>query len=246
LQEAKGRKRRLLMFNISSETANFGFDISNFALLIGAILVGVGTYGVFEFGKIKEHFSNERISTNETETARAKEGAAKAEEEAAKANARAAEATQKAEVERVERLRLELKLAPRSLTPAESQELSNELTALHGVNVDVVSYESMGFDVADLARQIAGASTLAHINVNIFTPFGGNGMIKGIFVRTEVGSDNNIEAAANLLVSALKKAGLNADRSDSYPIGEPLSNAYNGPTGITPSAKIRILICGKP
>lgn len=87
------------MFDVSAEGANFWFDISNLVLLVGAVLVAVGTYGAIKFSGIKEKFADERISANETETKRAVAESDKAnaalgiaQADIAKANVRIAEA----------------------------------------------------------------------------------------------------------------------------------------------------------
>jgi hypothetical protein len=74
-QSPKGGNRnkasRIFMFSLSSEEASFWFDFSNIILLVGALLVLVGTYGAFKTGSIKERFSDERASSNELLTASA-------------------------------------------------------------------------------------------------------------------------------------------------------------------------------
>jgi hypothetical protein len=163
---------------------------------------------------------------------------------AAEANSRAAEANKIAETERLERLKLELKLAPRVISPAHSAQLSAQLKGLKGMDVDIVSYEGMGADVAALSQQIAGILINAHMNAKIFTPMGGGGVVRGILVRTEMSSPKNIEDAIGLLVTSFRNIGLDAGRWDSYPVGEQLAGAYNGPGSAT--AKLRILVGGKP
>lgn len=100
------RSVRFLMFDVSPDGANLWFDISNFVLLAGAVLVAFGTYGTIKFAGIKERFSDERIATNEKETKRAvaesdkanaalgvaQADIAKAQAQIAGANARALEA----------------------------------------------------------------------------------------------------------------------------------------------------------
>lgn len=161
---------------------------------------------------------------------------------AAEANSRAAEANKIAETERLERLKLELKLAPREISPAHSAQLIAQLKTLKGMDVDIVSYDSMGADVAALSQQIASILINAHVNAKIFTPIGG-GVVHGILVRTEMGSPKNIEDAIALIVTSFQGIGLSADRWNSYPVGERISGAYNGPG--PSSAKLRILVGGK-
>ena len=59
------------MFDVSPDGANLWFDISNVVLLVGAVLVALGTYGTIRFAGIKEKFSDERVAANEVETKRA-------------------------------------------------------------------------------------------------------------------------------------------------------------------------------
>lgn len=73
----KVRSTQVLGFEINNESANTWFDVSNIALLIGALFVVAGTYGVFKFGSIKEKYADERISSNEAKVA---ESRARAEE----------------------------------------------------------------------------------------------------------------------------------------------------------------------
>ena len=113
-----GNKRpktvKVLMFNVSLDNANFWFDMSNLALLLGAVLVVVGTYGVYKMGAIKEHFSDLRISENERATAEANERAVHLEKEAAEA--------------RLETERLKKEVAWRDLNPITRGKLIAELS----------------------------------------------------------------------------------------------------------------------
>ena len=83
---------RVLMWNVTSEGADFWFSAFSWLLVAAAILVGVATYGVTVMGTAKERFADSRIAANEADTARAIAEAETAKEGAANANARAAEA----------------------------------------------------------------------------------------------------------------------------------------------------------
>jgi len=105
------------LFETSARAAAFWFNASQVALLTGALLVLVGTYGAFRSSAAKDKFTNERISGNErvtagalAEVARANEGAARANEGLARAQANIAEANARAAEadERTAQLRLEL------------------------------------------------------------------------------------------------------------------------------------------
>ena len=77
-------------FEVSLESANLWFNISNIALLVAAGLVSAATWGVYKTGQIKEKYSDERISANEAETARARAESDVAKSDAAKATEHAA------------------------------------------------------------------------------------------------------------------------------------------------------------
>lgn len=71
------------MFEMTLSRANTFYNIANAALVLGAMLVLLGTIVAIWTGGIKERFGDERLSNNETETARANESAAAARERAA-------------------------------------------------------------------------------------------------------------------------------------------------------------------
>ena len=87
---AKPNTVRKLMFNVTPSAASLWFDIANISLVIGAVLVALGTYGAITMGSIKERFADVRISENVAATAKANEAAATANERAAKLEKQAA------------------------------------------------------------------------------------------------------------------------------------------------------------
>lgn len=115
----------------SLPTASFG-TIANWLLL--ASLIG-GVLSAFVIVKAsdveEEHWaedpskSSERIAELTTQGDELRKGIAEANEGTAKANAKAAQANQKAEEERLARVKLETRIAPRHIP----QEQQNELTA---------------------------------------------------------------------------------------------------------------------
>jgi hypothetical protein len=161
----------------------------------------------------------------------------------AEATARAAEANLKAETERAERVKLELRLAPRSLDP---QQFASQLSGLNGLRVDLVAYETGGTDVAALAGQIVTGLGAAGMTAYLFTPFADGTVVKGILVRCADDAPEAAKIAMSRIVMVLKSAGLDAGIWQPFPPSEPPSGAYNGPTGVTPDAKIRVLIGAKP
>lgn len=123
---------------ISLPNATFWYNFFN---ILGAFAVAVGTYGTIKMGAVKEHFADQRISTNEAETARAIADSDIAKAQAAQANERAAEANKKAEEERLARLKLEVRLAPRSLTGAQQQAIVGRIKPFAPQQFEFVSYQ---------------------------------------------------------------------------------------------------------
>jgi hypothetical protein len=116
-------REQMATATLSLEAADRIFNWANTALIVGAVLVAVGTIAAIWSGGIRERYADQRQSDNERQTETAKADAAKANAEAARAN-QAAEALRQsnlkleaaAEHERAERLKLEEKVAPRTLS----------------------------------------------------------------------------------------------------------------------------------
>jgi hypothetical protein len=133
---------------------------------VGALLVGVlATYAIVVSSNAKEeHWSEEkrlaaeRISANEKETRRAIADSDLAKESAAKAN-------EKAESERLERVRLEAAVAPRSLGLEEQGLIAGFWKPFSGKRVSVKTY-MLDIEAAGLARQIISCLLAAGIDVD--------------------------------------------------------------------------------
>lgn len=235
------------MFGLSTETAN---SVANWTYLIAGgfavFFTATTVVASFVMWKTSSEISEEKDRQLSRFQAEAKERTATLEKEAARANERAANAYKAAEDERAERLKLELKLAPRSLGKQEQDDLASKLGMLSGVEVDIVSYEYLGTDIAPLTNEIATAFESAGSKATIFTPFPGAGWVRGILVRTVKDAPQNIADAADNLVSALLSVGLAAGKWESFQPEEPIASAFNGPQGKQPSHEIRVLIGSKP
>lgn len=130
------------MFDVSAPWASFWYDVFNGMLFLGAFAVAAGTYGSIKMGAVKERFSDERISANEAETKRAIADSDIAKKDAAEANL-------KLETEKLARLKLEEKLAPRTLADPVRSALIASLSPFNGKLIrivsDVSSTEARGF-----------------------------------------------------------------------------------------------------
>jgi hypothetical protein len=247
------------------EWAEYWYPISWKGVLAGGIITAIGACATIAFlllqwrtTTIREEQSELRTVSLESQTAQANAalGAAQADifkanariatanEGAAKANERAAEASRKAEAERVERLKLELRLAPRWLSPQASQQLTALMKPLAGMEIDLITYEAASTDVTPLAMQLVQALSDAGMVAKAFTPMGAGAVVTGILVRCDANAPPDIKDAVGKVAVALNAVGLAAGPWEPFPASEPPAGAYNGPGQAT--AKLRMLIGAKP
>jgi len=147
------------MFDLSLEAANKLFGLSNAALIFGAALLFFGTLGTIWTGKIRDHYSDERIVVNEAKTAQANA-------DAAAAQTRAKELELRLESERIERIKLERQIRPRSLSDEQKAILTAGIRAAGWKSAEII-WHGVGepeIYARDLARACdeAGAKVFVH------------------------------------------------------------------------------------
>ena len=140
------------------------------------------------------------------EIAKAVEGAARAGKDAAEASARAAEANEKAERERLARVKIEEKLAPRHLSSEQQALLAQQLSIwanVSGVQQSVAVFPtSSSWESTRLADEIANVLKTAGWNINRHkVDFGMSYSVSGIGLLTS--SNPRGIAAADALAKAL-------------------------------------------
>lgn len=118
--------------------------------------------------------------------------------EAAKANERAAEANMKAEQERLERVRLSTRVAPRFLGPEQKQAIIVSLKRFSGRQVTVVTYQQ-DVEAAVLAEQLIAALRQAGVSVEELTSrlFTVGGFRLGIHVSGPANEQDFVEALSS-------------------------------------------------
>lgn len=182
-------------------------------ILVGALITGVlATIGIVVSSNVKETFweheretAKERLSLNEIEVARANESAINAQ--------------LSLEKERVERLKLEARVAPRSITQVQQNELTKKLAGLSKQTGTIFASPSMP-ESEMLARTLAVPMREAGWDI---TPVNGTPTATilfpaGIVIQYDAGSTNTIQAsestlsgiAALALAKALKDIRLDA------------------------------------
>ena len=196
------------MFDVSLSAANLWFDLSNFALFIGAILVTLGTIGVFKMGAIKEKYADERISFNEGETAKAKATASKADENAEIVKQSNLVLQTDLERERIARLKLENQLAPRHLDIDRKIALIEALKPFAGQKIEIM-VPAGDSEASDYATEFEAIFKAAGWNAS-------GGISQGMFTVPQRGvtpmiSDRDKDApspAATRLAEAFNSLGL--------------------------------------
>ena len=191
--ESQGRIARKRMWP-SFETAVWLYDAANVSLL-GALVVGVvATALVVWMGNVKEEYLRRELADTNV---RAEEARAVS----AEANARAADANQKAEEERLARVKIEEKLAPRSIAPRQIVALSEKLKPYVGMTIDILqigeSPEITHFrSLIEKTLRAAGWHPLSSTAV-------GSGSFIGLSIGVLDDSSNADKSAATALLLAL-------------------------------------------
>lgn len=179
------------MSHISLKVAERWHDIFNVILFVGAFAVAVGTYGAIKMGAIKERFANER----------------------------AVEGNKKAEEERLARLKIEEKLAPRTLTGAQQDKIIQKLAAFSGQQFESASYQE-DQEVHRLAVTLIQTLLAAGWKGLPAREMLGLGLVIGVIVEYAPEKEEEFGAAAHALADALNTEGVlasalaNAEMSD--------------------------------
>ena len=185
------------MFDLSRESANTVHALAGMALVLGALLVLIGTVGSIWSGGIRERYVKETISKNSAEAETAKMNAALASE-------RAAELSKQAEEARLEQEQLKARMAWRRITSEQHDRLVTELSNL---NIGPVWLTFIGTDPeanlyrADLAKVFEHAGIEAKY-------FSGYTMAVGLQVLGPSGE------AKDSIIQILRSAGLHVFRGD--------------------------------
>lgn len=171
-------------------------------VLVFAALVAVGVVGEAALG-VRHWMLDGRLRTlRHVESQLHENELAQLAKDTADANARAAEANQKAEQERLERLRLEAVVAPRSLSLDQQRSIANAWKAFAGRKVSLTTY-ALDAEGATLGKQIIACLREAGLNAEDRTasnmPLGGFAL--GVHVN---GSDNELVSA---IATALQSVG---------------------------------------
>jgi hypothetical protein len=162
-------------------------------------------------GNAEAHLAeaNERTALARREAA---EASAKAEGfrlDIANANERAAGANRIAESERLARVQLEIRLAPRTLTAEQHGQLVAMLSPFAKTAVAVIRFGDTQ-EVQNIGSSVANCLRKAGWTVNLSTALGGGGNVTGMLIGVRANSDQKTQRAAVALISGLTSIGISA------------------------------------
>ena len=189
--------------------------------------------------------AEERAAKLEKEAAQLGKDAEVARAQIAEAQARAAEANQKAEEERLARVKIEERLAPRSATPEQVAGIVTALAKFSGTPI-AVWQAGEAPEIGGVALTTFAALQGAHWDANLWV-WTGIGSFVGMTVVVQPDSDARIIEAADALAAALNMAGLRCTRENWPAAWSQVGGMHNGPNPPAPTgAPIRLIIGAKP
>ena len=151
--------------DMSLETANWWSDVANMVLVVSLVAGVAATFVVVRTGNVKEAFWDKAREEAKSELAKTSKAIAEA-------NERAAEANRKAEEEKLARVKIEEKLAPRQLSDEQKNKIGRMLSEFASIpgtgNKQKVSVFSVSgsFESQIFAQHIVHALTIAGWNVD--------------------------------------------------------------------------------
>ncbi|HEX5425532.1 MAG TPA: hypothetical protein VFW94_18420 [Candidatus Acidoferrales bacterium] len=158
----------------------------------------------------------------------------------AEAQKEAAKSNETAEKEKLARLELEARLAPRSLTPVQMNELTKSLSPFGGQTVGIFIFGTSA-EVVGITEQISEVLTRAKWTVHFGTAAAG--AARGILIGTDSPPSSSTGEAVLALSNALKSVGLSCSV---YPITQmPLPGAIMN-TNMNMKEPIRVFVGNKP
>jgi hypothetical protein len=215
----------------SEKFASSLYDWANIALIVALVLGAISTVLIVWMGNVKDEYLNVRLANTAERAARAEQSAA--------------EANKVAEQERLARMKIEQQLAPRSITPSESADISHAVRAYGTVPVDIF--------VADPSPEAAGLTAIlsAALSAGGWVPMSwtwtGVESAAGISIAYEPGASFETFTQAAGLNEAFTNAGLKSAVGPWPGDWKQFGGMLNGPPNFDPTrASIRIIVGAKP
>jgi hypothetical protein len=217
----------------SLEMASRVSDIANF-FFIASLVVGVmSTVAIVWMAGVKEAHWDALRKESDREIAELNKETAIARSQIAEADAKAAEANEKAETERLARVRIEQRLADRVLTDEQLSSISNKIKGFSGQEYGVTTYWDLKESVAISNRIALGLERGGWSYVKPAQAAFMLGGIEGVQVWVHPDADDSVKKAADALVEALNDEDMDAVLKEQNP-ANPKDNKIHLNIGTKP------------
>jgi len=195
----------------------FGLRLMFVGAFLGAVALLVSLASAYVLYRVADDSQKALVSTTASlakESERQRTLTEEAKRDAASATQRAAEANEKAEAERLARMKIEERLAPRRLTSEQLTALTTLFTRYQGRTIRVASY-SLDVDAALFGAQILKAAQDANLLVQDRRM--SEGPLGAMFLGVSVtGTDDNL---VNDTIVALQSFGIVSSNESPAPAG---------------------------
>lgn len=197
--------------------AEYWLSVIAAAKLVAAFLVAIGV--AIEFGgdwaarpfeKTISNAKEQQLAALRSETIRLSADADSSRAQIANAQARAAEANQKAEEERLARVKIEKILEPRSMTEEQKTTFVELLKPFRGTVASVWRFQTASPETASFTIFITESLQGANWDARGVSTSLGSGYVKGVIVLKRAGAAPTITSAARVLIDALNSVQITA------------------------------------
>lgn len=208
----------------SQKNAEFVYDLANFALIAALALGVVATILIVWMGNKKEEYLKRDLSS---------------------AALRAAEAIQKAEEEHLARVKIEERLAPRTLLDEQLESIFAAISPYQDVSIDALQFGETP-EIATFLALLVTPMQRAGWSPRVWTVPGGPAVV-GVHIGARVGATESELAALEALRAALAREGIeagtfsfNRGKQGNWPgfvMGPPYSAEKEAPLRLVVGAK---------
>jgi hypothetical protein len=217
----------------SLETASRVSDIANF-IFVASLVAGVmSTVGIVWMANVKEAHWDALRKESDREIAQLNKETAIARSQIAEADAKAAEANEKAETERLARVKIEQRLADRALTDEQLSQISNKIKKFSGQEYGITTYWDLKECMAISNRIAVGLERGGWRYVKPTQATFMLGGTEGVQVWVHPDADDSVKKAAVALVTALNDEDMDAVLKEQNP-ANPKDNKIHLNIGTKP------------
>ena len=217
----------------SLEAASRVSDIANFFFIASLVAGVVSTVAIVWMAGVKEAHWDALRKDSEREIAELTRETEIARSQIAEADAKAAEANEKAETERLARVKIEQRLADRVLTDEQLTSIANKIKEFAGQEYDVTPYWDLKESFAIANRISIGLERGGWKYIKPSQSAFMLGGIAGVQVWVHPDADNSVKKAADALILALNAEDIGAILKEQNP-ANPKDNKIHLNVGTKP------------